>query len=341
MHWVSLNWEKNAHKQLVAGPKNKMKKALKKFDVIVVGELNVDLILNQIESFPEIGKEKLADNMLLTLGSSSAIFASNLSALGMRVSFVAKIGNDIFGHFCKDQLIEKGVDTSMLIQSDALKTGATIVLNFGEDRAMITHQGAMKHLGLDDISKEILGAARHLHFSSYFLQPGFKNTLDGLFKMARETGLSTSLDVQWDPEEKWDFDFKKILPYVDIFFPNEAELLNLTAKDSIDTALKTIADYGEFILIKKGKEGSLLRYHNKIVDTKCFLNDKVVDAIGAGDSFNAGFIFKFLQGFPPEDCQTFGNLIGAISTTAPGGTAAFTNYEETMKIAKEKFGYEE
>jgi sugar/nucleoside kinase (ribokinase family) len=313
----------------------------KAFDVIVVGELNVDLILNQIESYPEIGKEKLADSMILTLGSSSAIFASNLSALGMRVSFVGKIGNDIFGHFCKDQLNEKGVDTSMLIQSDDLKTGATIVLNFGEDRAMITHQGSMKHLGINDITKEILDTAGHLHFSSYFLQPGFKNTLDDLFKMAKESGLSTSLDVQWDPEEQWNFDFKKILPYVDIFFPNEAELLNLTAKDSIDTALNTIADYGEFILVKKGREGSLLRYHNKIVDARCFPNDKVVDAIGAGDSFNAGYIFKFIRGFSPEDCQTFGNLIGAISTTAAGGTAAFTNYKETMRIAKDKFGYEE
>jgi sugar/nucleoside kinase (ribokinase family) len=279
--------------------------------------------------------------MILTLGSSSAIFASNLSALGMRVSFVGKIGNDIFGHFCKDQLNEKGVDTSMLIQNDDLKTGATIVLNFGDDRAMITHQGSMKHLGLDDITKEMLGTAGHLHFSSYFLQPGFKNTLGDLFKMAKESGLSTSLDVQWDPEEQWNFDFKKILPYVDIFFPNEAELLNLTAKDSIDTALNTISDYGEFILVKKGRKGSLLRYHNKIVDARCFSNDKVVDAIGAGDSFNAGYIFKFVRGFSPEDCQTFGNLIGAISTTAAGGTAAFTNYEETMKIAKEKFGYEE
>jgi len=313
----------------------------KAFDVIVVGELNVDLILNQIESYPEIGKEKLADSMILTLGSSSAIFASNLSALGMRVSFVGKIGNDIFGHFCKDQLNEKGVDTSMLIQSDDLKTGATIVLNFGEDRAMITHQGSMKHLGLNDINKEILSTAGHLHFSSYFLQPGFKNTLDGLFKMAKESGLSTSLDVQWDPEEQWNFDFKKILPYVDIFFPNETELLNLTAKDSIDSALNTMADYGEFILVKKGREGSLLRYDNKTIDARCFPNDKVVDAIGAGDSFNAGYIFKFVRGFSPEDCQIFGNLIGAISTTAAGGTTAFTNYEETMKIAKEKFGYEE
>ena len=311
------------------------------FDVIVVGELNVDLILNQIESFPGTGKEKLADEMSFTLGSSSAIFASNLSTLGMKVSFIAKIGNDVFGRFCKEQLEVKGVDTSMLIVSDDLKTGATIVLNFGEDRAMITYQGAMKDLGISDITKEMLGMAKHLHFSSYFLQPGFKNELDNLFKMAKETGLTTSLDVQWDPAEQWDFDFKKILPYVDIFLPNESELLNLTGKDSIDTALKAIEGYGKFILIKKGKQGSLLSYNNKIVNGKSFLNDKVVDAIGAGDSFNAGFIFKFIQGFPPEDCQTFANLIGAISTTGPGGTTAFINYEETMKIAKEKFGYEE
>ncbi|MEP6594897.1 MAG: carbohydrate kinase family protein, partial [Ginsengibacter sp.] len=134
----------------------------KKYDVIVVGELNVDLILNQVDSFPEIGKEKLADNMTLTLGSSSAIFASNLSSLGMSVSFIGKIGNDIFGNFCKEQLELKGVDTSMLIISDELKTGATVVLNFGEDRAMVTHQGAMKHLGLSDITKEMLSMARHL-----------------------------------------------------------------------------------------------------------------------------------------------------------------------------------
>jgi sugar/nucleoside kinase (ribokinase family) len=313
----------------------------RKFDVIVVGELNVDLILNQVQSFPEVGKEKLADDMILTLGSSSAIFASNLSALGMRVTFIGKTGNDIFGRFCKDQLNEKGVDTSMLIQSDELKTGATVILNIGEDRAMITHQGAMKHLGINDISKEMLGMAKHLHFSSYFLQPGFENNLDSLFKMAKEAGLTTSLDVQWDPGEQWDFDFKTILPYVDIFLPNETELLNLTGKDSIDTALKTIGGYGKFVVVKKGAQGSLLSYNNTIVNGKLFLNEKVVDAIGAGDSFNAGFIFKFMQGLPPEDCQTFGNLIGAISTTSSGGTTAFTNYEETMKIAKEKFGYEE
>jgi len=313
----------------------------KEFDVIVVGELNVDLILSQLESFPETGKEKLADAMTLTLGSSSAIFASNLSSLGMKVAFIGKIGNDIFGRFCKEQLEIKGVDTSMIIIDDELKTGATVVLNFAEDRAMVTHQGAMKYLSVDDITNEMLSRASHLHFSSYFLQPGFKNSLDILFNAARKSGLTTSLDIQWDPAERWDFDYKRVLPLVDVFLPNETELLNLTKQNSVDDAIKIISDYGNIIVLKKGKDGSLMSYNNKVITCKPFLNDKVIDAIGAGDSFNAGFIFRFMQDRSPNDCQKFANLAGAISTTKPGGTTAFINYNETMKIAKEKFGYEE
>ncbi|HEX3934879.1 MAG TPA: carbohydrate kinase family protein [Puia sp.] len=313
----------------------------RKSDVIVVGELNVDLILDQIESLPETGKEKLAEKMSLTLGSSSAIFASNLSSLGLNVSFVAKAGNDVFGDFCQDRLNEKGVDTSMLIREDGLATGATVILNFGEDRAMITHQGAMQYLGIEDITGDMLRTARHLHFSSYYLQPGFKNKLDRLFKMAREAGLTTSLDMQWDPAERWDLDFRKVLPYVDIFFPNELELLNLTGHDSIDGSLGELRKYGKCILVKRGSQGSLLSYDNKTIARDAFLHEQFVDAIGAGDSFNAGYIYRFLRGYSPEDCQVFGNLIGAISTIRPGGTAAFTNYEETVKIAKNIFGYEE
>jgi sugar/nucleoside kinase (ribokinase family) len=310
-------------------------------DVIVVGELNVDLILDRIESFPETGKEKLAEQMSLALGSSSAIFASNLSSLGLKVSFVAKVGNDVFGRFCIDRLNEKAVDTRMLIQQDELATGATVILNFGEDRAMITHPGAMQHLSLRDISREMLAAAKHLHFSSYYLQPGFRDQLDSLFKMAKEAGLTTSLDMQWDPAERWDLDFAKVLPYVDIFFPNELELLNLTGHHTVEDSLKALGKYGKFILVKQGSQGSLLNYGDKIIRRPAFRNAEFVDAIGAGDSFNAGYIFKFLKGSSPEDCQLFGNLIGAISTTGAGGTAAFAGYEATMTMAKNLFGYEE
>jgi sugar/nucleoside kinase (ribokinase family) len=312
-----------------------------RFDVIVVGELNVDLIFNDIQSFPEIGKEKLAEKMTLTLGSSSAIFASNLSVLGAKVSFIGKLGNDIFGRICKEELQAKGVDTSMIMVSDELTTGATVVLNYNEDRAMVTHQGAMNFLSENDIRSDMLEQAKHLHFSSYFLQPGFKSGLLDLFKMAKNLGLTTSLDVQWDPNEKWEFDFTSILPYVDIFLPNELELLKLTKEESIVKAIYKIGNCAKLVVVKRGRSGSLLFYNDTLLEGSPFINEELVDAIGAGDSFNAGFIYRYLNGYSPEDCQIFGNLIGAISTTKAGGTTAFQSFFHTMEIAKEKFGYEQ
>lgn len=309
------------------------------YDALVVGELNVDLILNSIDSFPEMGKEKLAKSMNLTLGSSSAILASNLSSLGSKVSFAGKIGFDLFGVLVHDSLANKGVNTDYLIRSKEWNTGATIVLNFDEDRAMVTYPGAMEHLTINDIPDDAFHLSKHLHFSSYFLQPGMQPGITGLFKKAKELGLTTSLDIQWDPNEKWDFDYQKVLPFVDVFLPNEQELLFLTKEKSIDNAVKKISSIANHIAVKLGSKGSLLVTNGKTVFKKSYLNKNVVDAIGAGDSFNAGFIFKFINGFSLEECQEFGNLMGAINTTAAGGTTAFTNYNEIINIAKEKFGY--
>ena len=164
---------------------------MKIFDVIVVGELNVDIILNRIDRFPEMGKEILANSLDLTLGSSSAIFASNLSSLGSKVSFIGKIGKDGFALTVLNSLQSKGVDTSNIIQSEILNTGATIVLNFDQDRAMVTYPGAMEDLKLKDINFETIATAGHLHFSSIFLQPGIRNDLSKLFKKARSFGLTT------------------------------------------------------------------------------------------------------------------------------------------------------
>jgi len=308
-------------------------------DVLVVGELNVDLILNQIDGFPEIGKEKLAQEMTLTLGSSSAIFASNLSSLGTDVSFLGKIGQDSFGDLVVDSLESKGVNTELIIRSEDLKTGATIVLNYNEDRAMVTHAGAMEALIFEDITEENLKKARHLHFSNYFMQPGMKKTISDLFKFAKRLGLTTSFDTQWDPDEKWDLDLYSLLPYVDVFLPNEQELLNLTHKSTVDDALVYLSPVAHTIAVKMSNKGSLVLSDGKKLQKAAFLNNNVVDAIGAGDSFNAGFIHKFIQNCPVNECQEFGNLTGAVSTTAAGGTTAFVDYNGVIKIAKERFGY--
>ncbi len=312
----------------------------KKYDVIVVGELNVDLILNKIDGFPQVGKEILAGEMTLTLGSSSAIFAGNLSALGARVAFLGKIGRDQFGELVLQSLQEKGVATEFIIRDETLNTGATIVLNYDEDRAMVTHPGAMEHLTLNDILPEHLSQARHLHFSSYFLQPGLKKDVGKLFKTAKDLGLTTSFDMQWDPAEKWDLDAAQVLPFVDVFFPNRQELVHLTGQVNLREAVRALGPKVNMVAVKLGSEGSLLFNAGQEHHLPAFRNERVVDAIGAGDSFNAGFVFKYIQGAAPEECQRFGNLCGAVNTTAAGGTAAFKDYDTVMKIAREQLGVE-
>ncbi|MCB0729530.1 MAG: carbohydrate kinase family protein [Ignavibacteriae bacterium] len=313
----------------------------KDFDVIVIGELNVDLILNQIDSFPEIGKEKLADKMDLVLGSSSAIFASNLSSLGAKVSFIGKIGNDIFGNLVLDSLKNKNVNTDLIIIDDELKTGATVVLNFDQDRAMVTHSGAMEHLSIEDIKIEKLKRAKHIHVSSIFLQPELKDNLFVLFKSAKENGLTTSLDPQWDPAEKWDLDLEQLLPYVDVFLPNEVEITKLTQTNKVDESINKIKNFANSIIVKEGNKGSVSYSKNIKLEVAAYLNDNVIDAIGAGDSFDAGFIFKYVSGESIENCQKFGNLTGAINTTSAGGTSAFKNYTQIVELGKNKFGFEE
>jgi len=306
-------------------------------DVLVVGELNVDLILDKIEKFPEVGKEVIAKNMTLTLGSSSAIFASNISSLGAKTAFLGKIGNDKFGEIVLESLQKSKVNTLLIKIDQQLGTGATIVLNVGEDRANTTYPGAMDFLTVDDIDDSDLKKARHLHFSSYFLQPGMWGRLGDLFKRAKLLGLTTSFDMQWDPNEMWDLDIEGVLPYVDVFLPNEKELMFLTKKDNLFAAIDWIKKYTNILVVKRGNEGSMVHYQDQLTDLPPFLNTQVVDAIGAGDSFNAGFIYKFINGCSIADCQKFGNLTGAVSTTEAGGTAAFSDYERFRKTAKERF----
>jgi len=310
-----------------------------KIDVIVIGELNVDIILNGIESLPVIGKEVMANSMSVTLGSSSAIFASNLSALGTKVAFIGKIGEDNFAEVVLDSLEGKNVDTSHIIKSKSLSTGATIVLNYDQDRANVTYPGAMNDLRLEDIDFGFLSGARHMHFANCFMQPGIRNDLPSLFRRAKELGLTTSFDSQWDPEEKWDLPLEELLPFVDVFLPNIAEFKFLTRSNSVEEGLRKLQHFAHYIIIKHGSDGAMGWDSKDLIFQPAFKNDRVVDCIGAGDSFDAGFIKDFINKKPLRKCLETGALTGAINTTKAGGTGAFENMKTIRKIARERFSY--
>lgn len=308
-------------------------------DVAVVGELNVDVILNRIEGMPVVGKEIIAKDMVLTLGSSSAIFASNLSTLGAKVGFIGRVGTDNFANIVLESLKAKNVDFAHIIQSETANTGATIVLNYGQDRANVTYPGAMDELSVRDIDFNYLKGFKHLHVSSLFMQPALKTGLVELFKTAKEMGLSTSADPQWDPAEKWDISLKELLPWIDVFMPNNVEIMALTGTNSISEAIYQVKNLSNCIVVKDGSNGALCWNGSDILHRPAFINNQVVDCIGAGDSFNAGFIRKFVEKQPLQICLEFGALTGAINTTKAGGTGAFDNLESIRKTAHEIFGF--
>lgn len=311
----------------------------KQFDVLVAGELNIDLILDKLDQFPVIGKEIMAADMVYTLGSSSAIFASNLSTLGVSVNYCGCIGNDSFGDKIINDLITKNVNTSNIIRSIKSGTGITVAFNFNQDRAMVTYPGAMNELKQNDITNDMLQQAQHLHVSSVFLQPALKPGLIDLFKRAKQFGLTTSLDPQWDPAEKWDCDWKNLLPIVDVFLPNIEELKNITQKTNLTDAVAVIKNYSNLIVVKNSTEGATAFYKNETVEQPAFINHDFADAIGAGDSFNAGFISRFIKQRSLKECAELGAVCGAINTIQKGGTAAFKDFNSVKKIAKEKFNY--
>jgi len=314
---------------------------MKKFDVIVIGELNVDLIFNGFNGkFPELGKEINAETMTLTLGSSSAIMAANLSVLETGVTFLGMIGKDKFGELVLESLEEKKVDTSNIIQTGKYATGITVACSYGEQRASVTYPGAMEHLTIKEIRSETLQQARHMHYSSVFFQPGLKPDLVTLFKKAKDAGLTTSLDCQWDPHEKWDIDLHTLLPYVDLFLPNMEEIKNLTGTRNLEEAIGSISRAAHVVIVKDGIHGSYLWREGTLIHQPIFKNPQVADAIGAGDSFDAGFIAKFIRKKPLTECLEFGALAGAINTTRPGGTTAFTDYNTVKNIARKVFNKE-
>jgi sugar/nucleoside kinase (ribokinase family) len=311
---------------------------MKTIDILAVGELNVDLLLNRIAGFPEVGKEIFARDMTLTLGSSTAIFAANAATLGSRVAFVGMIGKDSFGDVVRESLRARNVDVSHLIEAKDAATGLTAILNYDNDRANVTYPGAMSLMGVADLKPEVIEQAKHVHVSSVFLQEQLHKDLSDIVRLVKRCGATLSMDVQFDPAETWDFDCAAILPYVDVFMPNEQEIMAITRKDSVPEAVEAVRPYAKVIVVKMGTKGSLLVTPEGQKQLPATLNKQVVDAIGAGDSYDAGFISAYVRGKSLEECQRIGNLTGAVNTTAAGGTGAFSSLEAVREAARKHFG---
>lgn len=304
---------------------------MKDLDLVVVGELNADLILTG-EVTPQFGQaEKLIDDATLTLGSSSAIFACGAARLGLRVAFIGKIGDDEFGRYVRGQLEQRGIETSGVVVDRRIKTGLSVILSRGNDRAILTHLGSIAALRYEEIDQTFLAQARHLHLGSYFLLDALRPDIPRLFDQAHAYGLTVSLDTNYDPSERWDGGLAETLARTNIFLPNAAELRAITGISAIEAALDVITRQAPLVAVKLGPAGAMARHGEEIVQV-ISLPVAVVDTTGAGDSFDAGFVYGYLAKWELARALRLGCVCGALSTQAAGGTAAQPTLAEALKI---------
>jgi sugar/nucleoside kinase (ribokinase family) len=302
-----------------------------KFGISVVGELNLDLVLYGLPGHFELDREHLASNLSLTLGSSSAIFAHNFALLGNRVGFHSAVGDDPLGKLCLERLMESGVDVSAVRKFPAKQTGISVILPQPEKRFILTYPGVMAEMRIEDLDLARILEAGHLHLSSYFLQKALRPRVPDLFRLAKEAGLSTSMDTNDDPDDRWDRDVFNVLSWVDALLPNEYEACRLAGTDDPMLALDFLADRVPLVVMKRGERGALARRGSESFETSS-PRVAAVDTIGAGDSFDAGFLHQFIRGAKIDECLRYGNLAGALSTTRSGGTEAFRDTKHRVSF---------
>lgn len=296
--------------------------ARRRFDVTLVGDTCMDILMYGLPEELPCERELLASDMAIRIGGSGAITAHNLAALGSKVGFITTMPGDEFGSLCRTELHSASVDLSRCMEAPQARTGVTVHLQHAELRHMFTYAGSIFELSFDHLDFDYLADSRHFHMSSYYLQRALTARIPELFQRLKSAGLTISLDPNDDPAHTWDRCILDSLPFVDVLMPNEREACLIADKPDLDRAIATLRAAVPLLIIKRGSKGASA-YTKKDEWHAAAERIEIVDAVGAGDSFNAGFLHAWLRGCNTATALEFANICGAASTSMNGGTSAF------------------
>jgi sugar/nucleoside kinase (ribokinase family) len=301
-------------------------------DVIVIGEFFIDEILSGFQALPKLGEEAFASTFSREVGGGAAITACGLARLGVRVAVMGAVGKQD-GDWVIRRLEASGVDSSGLESDSSEKTGLTVSISTREDRAFLSYYGAnrlLSRLLAKAETTQILASARHVHFAC---APDGERDLV-LFQSLRRKGCRISIDVQSHYSWLTRPESMNLLAASDVFFPNEREAEWVSGEEGTHKVLRALRDKGlRGVGLKLGGKGAALLWRRRE-----WLADRfpveTVDTTGAGDCFNAGFIYGWLNGMPAQRCLHIANICGALSTRGLGGIVGFPTLAELKQSEK-------
>jgi sugar/nucleoside kinase (ribokinase family) len=292
-------------------------------DVLCAGIIVADHVSSPISHLPAAGELVLADRLVLTIGGCAANVAVDLVKLGVSAAVVGRVGGDIFGRVVADMLRESKVEVSALRVSPEEDTSQTLIVNVaGQDRRFIHTFGANGVFRAADIPLERVATCRVLYLGGYLLMGGVHaEELIPVFAAAHRAGAKTVLDVVTPGPADYLPRLEKILPYVDVFLPNdhEAELI-LGEKNALRQAECFQRMGARTVIVTQGDRGSVLVGKGVRLRAETY-RVPFVDGTGGGDAFAAGYIDGVLRGLDEEGCLRIGSAVGASCVRAIGTTA--------------------
>ena len=300
------------------------------YDCLCAGIIVADHVCQAIDHLPRPGELVLTDQMELTIGGCASNVASDLARLDRQVAIAGIVGQDVFGRYVEERLIQSGVHCDYLMKSEELPTSGSFVINVqGEDRRFIHSVAANALFTGETVTREQIESSRILYLGGYCLSEELSpENVAEMFRMAKEAGVTTVLDVVTPkPADYWKM-LESVLPLSDYFLPNndEGELITGEA-DPLAQARAFRKAGAKNVIITCGGEGSILMNAEQTFQSEIYPVN-LVDGTGSGDAFVAGFIHGLLEGASPEECLKFGSALGHSCVRATGATAGiFTRGE--------------
>jgi sugar/nucleoside kinase (ribokinase family) len=307
----------------------------KRWEVITVGDVFIDLVLSGFARWPQPGEEVEATSLQYEAGGGAGITACGLSKLGTGTAIVAAVGK-ADSAWLRARLVDYGVTVDDLRIHPSEPTAVTVSVSTPQDRAFFTYPGANRWLGAmlkEQSTRRLLQQARHVHLAT---TPA-ANTFAELIAELHHAGCTVSLDAGWQPDWLSDAEVRRALQSIDLFMPNEREAALMTRETEPEAMLQAFAKAGlRGVALKLGERGSML-YLEGCLYTCPPLPVQPLDTTGAGDCFDAGFIHAWLKGEPPLRCLQYGNICGALSTLRLGGLEGFPTAEELQTLLSHQY----
>ena len=298
------------------------------FDIIGWGALNVDRLC-QVNQFAPTDGETFIYNETKTCGGSASNTVIATAKLGLNVGYIGKIGTDSNGQMMKEYLETNGVNTDNLIESEG-ETGEVIgfVDNDGNRKLYVTPKINDK-IHNEEINREYILNSKLLHLTSFVGLNPEDPSINTQFELLEE--IHDKITIAFDPgmlyvnREKEFMD--RLISYTDILLINENELLITTQENDFRKAVEKIAPKVEILVVKRSTEGSFIKRDDEEYSIGIFGVD-TVDTTGAGDAYNAGFLYGYIKGYSLEESGIIGSYVAAQSTTQTGATEAIPSIQE-------------